>query len=97
MNDQRALCVPPRAKQIGLGVDSEYGRKTGLYGWFVTSNRTWDILPKRHEKIRLLDNLHLLLTFSSSILNRLLIGGGCIKTVNVRENNVPMVAAPSRL
>ena len=84
------------AKQIGLGVDSEYGQKTGLYGWFITSNRTWDIFPKRHEKIGLLDNLHFL-TLSSPILNRLLIRSGYIKTVNVRESNVPMAAAPSRL
>lgn len=83
--------MSPRAKQIELGVDSEYGQKTGLYGWFITSKRTWDIFHKRHEKARLLDSLHLLLTFPSSILNRLLIRRGYIKTVNVRENNVPMV------
>jgi len=64
---------------------------------FITSNRTSDMLPKRHEKIGLLDNLCLLLTFPSSILNRLLIKGGWIKSVNVRANNIPMVAASGRL
>ncbi len=97
MNNQRGVLHPPRAKQIGLGVDSEYSQKTGLYGCLshLTEHRICYL--KDTKRFGYLDNLCLLLTFPSSILNRLLIEGGWIKSVNVRANNVPMVAASSRL
>jgi len=89
--------MSPRARQIGLGVDCEKGQKMGLYGWFTMSNKTWDRFPIKHEKMRAKDNLHLLSILCLSILNKLLVKSGYIKTVKITDNIVPILAAPTKL
>jgi hypothetical protein len=91
--------IPPNAEHMGLGVSPiiTKGQRIGLYGWFVISNKTWEIFPRKTDKMRTEEKLHLLRSSCLSILNRLPIRGGNIKIVNTTERDVPMVAAPSRL
>jgi hypothetical protein len=51
---------------LGVAVAERKGQKIGLYGWFVTSNRTWEMMPTKTEKTNAKESLHLLSTFSLS-------------------------------
>ena len=83
----------PRAKYLGLGaaIVGKKGQKTGLYGWFVTSNRTCDVLPTKTEKTTekectfTFNFFHV--TMKDTAYQR-----GKIRTVTIKARNVPIVA-----
>jgi len=66
----------PRAETTGLDVSERKGQKIGLCTCIVTSNNTWDIFPRKAEKTRARDKLHILSTLRLSILNKLLTKDG---------------------
>jgi len=54
-----AMSYPPNKGQIGLKEASagRKGQKRGLYSWFVTSKRAWEMFPSRQENTSVEDSL----------------------------------------
>ena len=97
MNDQRGVLHHLGQSRSGSALTANTVRKRDYADGLSHLTEYGICYLKDTKRLGYLDNLCLLLTFPSSILNRLLIKGGWIKSVNVRANNVPMVAASSML
>jgi len=65
------FATPPKTEGITFSISpGRKGQKIGVISWVKRSRKTWDMFPKRTEKTRVDDNLHLPSTLFLLILNK---------------------------